>query len=580
MPDYRFLRNVARGKEGEDFVNAHLAELTDTLALNNRLRSEEHVEGVDASALLMTIDESHPTPLPDFVHLPGIDNAHGYKISELKGGGIEVKTVWNYLFRTNDNEEPSGTLGFALWSEANRNNYGWLMKILNPESFNASDGPVTAVQPLILVFVLVEYEDVFACVTFTDVPALCNRLCELAARYGFDLKSGVPLGENAHGWSPESALIHGNMWYIPLSGLADIASVTLVGDKPRLRPDIKAVDNICKTSTQGQRYEYLKLLAAEKHIPTDEAFRGCFSPSPEQQIFADIDHNLKALESLDPDLYPSLCRLSSMRVFEHLTGLMECMLSNSAPVWPEHPRRYFAMANSYLKKWFNDHRIQCSVNSIQGSVTFLKDCGLLKAFRTINADQDPTIRAIMNSLKVRKGHKNITLRSVPRYDNDILRDAEKVASIYLDAKVSLTKLRKSDVIRVRGQAKADELYLDGRTISATEEYVHNLFVTVIKELVETKGYATYKDVYDKVETRMWDECAFREIEFDSTDRSDEDTAEINRRNAYYGCIRKLESSKKWMAEEAGCSFRPIRKADRVELNISEDETSWVFVRST
>ena len=350
MSEQFFPQNHERGNVGEAFVQKHLSDLTGDIILNLEDRAGEHVEGGDTAGRVIHIGAPITNAIPDFVDAPGMHEATAYEIDAFEAGGNEVKTVWNFLFRTNDHEEPSGSLGFALWSNERREQYGWLMKILRPEAFNEPGQRVRAVRPLCLIFLLVEYEDVFACVAFKDVSALCDRLRDLAHEYGFDLDDGVPLGEQALEWNPEQVLIIDNMCYLPLSKLADLATVTMIGNKPRLRDDIKLGNNVCRVLTQNKRYSYLKKLAAGMKISADEQFAGAFTPARGQEVFADIDYNLKVLDDLDADRYSALSKYSHKRVFQHLKELMCCMLSFPFPSWPENNPRFFAISNAFFQK--------------------------------------------------------------------------------------------------------------------------------------------------------------------------------------------------------------------------------------
>ena len=52
---------------------------------------------------------------------------------ELLQGGIEIKTVTGFLTRTNDHNEPSGSLGFELWTDKEKKHKGWLWAMMYPE---------------------------------------------------------------------------------------------------------------------------------------------------------------------------------------------------------------------------------------------------------------------------------------------------------------------------------------------------------------------------------------------------------------------------------------------------------------
>ena len=84
--------------------------------------------------------------------LPVTDTGH--RIVKVETGGLEVKTISDFTFRTNDNNEPSGTLPFELW---NGDRYGWLLALLHPELRLTPEKEIHAVQPVLFSFLLVSY---------------------------------------------------------------------------------------------------------------------------------------------------------------------------------------------------------------------------------------------------------------------------------------------------------------------------------------------------------------------------------------------------------------------------------------
>ena len=575
MPDRNFIQNIRRGNPGEEFVQRHLAEITNGIYYDLRDRTEEHVEGRDATGVRLQIGAPTENDIPDFVNIPGIHDVTVYAIDAIETGGIEVKTVWNFLFRTNDNEDPSGSIGFALWSDYSRTHYGWLMKILRPEAFYEPGQRMNAVRPLQLIYLLVEYEDAYACIAFKDVAALCERLRELAREHGFDLDN-VPLGEQAQNWAPEGTLIVENVWFPPLSELADLAFVTMIGSQPRLRGTIALGANKCSERIQNARYSYLASLADGKHMPPDTRFAGAFVPAAGHQIYADIDHNLRILDSIDPDRYPALAQYGSKRVFQHLRELMYCMLSFAAPSWPENRPRFFAISNSYFNRWLNDRHVSGSQSSIQGHFIFLKDCGLITSFRPIGDTQDRTVNAIMASIRNRRGVKNITLRSVPRYDDSVLKNADEIAALYLYAKAPLARLRKADVIHIRGLERANNLYLDGRVISNTLQYVENLYADAVADLVGEKGYATSEEVHKSVVANMFVDLGFVPLDPLSRELTEEEREQRELQSKYFDALRTIEARKRFYIERAGYAFHPLRNQDRLSFSIPDEITSWII----
>ena len=225
-----------QGSVGEEFVMAHLHELISSdLLLNLQNTSSLHVAGMDSTSQTIRLGETIESTLPDWVQddLPKV--SQGRLITSWIIGANEIKTVNNFLTRTDDNELPCGTLGFELWNDKERQQTGWLIHYLDPAKRNMAvetgQAQTKAVQPAILVYLLCGGDDVFAAVVFENVGELLDFLWAKAAQAGIDLNS-LPVGENAQSFQPASLLIRENMWLIPLKDIAHFATITIIGDKP------------------------------------------------------------------------------------------------------------------------------------------------------------------------------------------------------------------------------------------------------------------------------------------------------------------------------------------------------------
>ncbi len=104
-----------------------------------------------------------------------------------------------------------------------------------------------------LVFLLVQYLKPFASIVFEDFSLLADRLMEIAEEDGFSLFQDRGASEDA------ACRLIDHMLYVPFSRLSDIASVTMIGSKPWMRPSIFSADRqrSCTDRTQDQRYTYL-----------------------------------------------------------------------------------------------------------------------------------------------------------------------------------------------------------------------------------------------------------------------------------------------------------------------------------
>ena len=109
MPN-NFVEDVRRGNVGERFVYAHLNDLCNSVMLNQNELPELRIEGADETAHRVILGAPIDNFLPDYVDMPGMQNGTFYDVEEYSIGGVEVKTSWDYLAKTYDRENESGTL--------------------------------------------------------------------------------------------------------------------------------------------------------------------------------------------------------------------------------------------------------------------------------------------------------------------------------------------------------------------------------------------------------------------------------------------------------------------------------------
>ena len=156
LPD-SYIQKMHRGQIGEEFVARHLAELQSAASFNYTDRTAGHVEGGDATNVRLRIGEQLGDYIPEYVDDPALREAPVYEVTEAIAGGIEIKTIWNFLFDTRYPDEECGSFPFALWSNNDRNRPGWLVRIMHPEDDRKPRQTVRTVQPHTIVFLLAEY---------------------------------------------------------------------------------------------------------------------------------------------------------------------------------------------------------------------------------------------------------------------------------------------------------------------------------------------------------------------------------------------------------------------------------------
>ena len=580
MPQNNFVSNVERGNVGERYVYKHIEQLVKNtdLILNYRDRANEHVEGGDATAHFLTLGKEIDDFLPDYVEAPELADCKAYEVTAQVYGGLEYKTDWGLLFRYFDKEDPSGTLPFALWSDETRQRPGWVPRTFFPQTYFTEGKKISSVQPMAIVFMLAAYRNAYACVAFQNVNALIDRVCSLAVSAGFDI-ANLPYGEDALKLKPEGVILQGNTWYISLSQLEDLATVTMIGKKPRIRPDIIFDEYRCTSELQEKRYKHLKSLArGRKRIPIDKEFVDAFTPSDKMKVYADINDNLSIIEHIDPERYPVLSYYSNQIVFQHLKGLMLNMLSRPFPIWPESNPTFFAVSNNYLEAWCKAQGIGGSSKSIQGSLMFLRIIGLVKAFRPGENYHDPIADNLKKKFKRGKASRAITLRTVPLYTDDVLRYAEERAKPFFDANIKISKLVKTDVSDVLDQEEADRYYQSGFTKSQIERHVDDVMLRVLEEEVQKNGYALYEPSLQRAKQIIDSEAAFIFPELFS-EPTEEERVEMHRQNEYYYAFIKFGERKSQKAKRKGLEYHQISKNDREKYNIPPEIRCWIFTKA-
>lgn len=579
MPQNNFIRNVERGNIGERYVYKHIEKLVNTdLILNYRNRADEHVEGGDATAYFLSLGKEIDDFLPDYVDAPELSDCKAYEVTAQVYGGLEVKTDWGLLFRSFDKEDPSGTLPFVFWSDETRKHPGWVPRTFFPQKYFTEGEKISSVQPMAIVFMLAAYRNAYACVVFENVKALIDRVCSLANTAGFNIDD-LPYGDEALNWQPEGIILQGNTWYISLSQLEDLATVTMIGKKPRIRPDIIFGEYRCTSAIQEKRYKHLKSLArGRKRIPVDREFVDAFTPSDRMKVFADINDNLSIIEHIDPERFPVLSHYSTQIVSRHLKGLMLNMLSRPYPIWPESNPTYFAVSNNYLEEWCKAQGIGGSSKSIQGSLMFLRIIGLVKAFRPGTNYHDPITDNLKKRIKHGNASRSITLRTVPLYADDVLQHAEERAKLFFESHINISKLVKTDVSDVLGQEEANRFYQSGFTKSQIEDHVDTVMFRVFLEEVQKNGYALYEPSLQKAQQIIDSEAAFAFIDPFSV-HTEEERMELQRQREYYNAFIKFGERKTAKATKKGLEYHQISKNDREKYNIPPEVRCWIFTKT-
>ncbi len=557
-----------KGKAGEQYVRDHIqCLLTHGFIKEQKDTAGDNVEGGDSRVIYCRFGEE--IDLPDYIPdgwLSGVGKAKRIISEEI--GGLEVKTINNFTFRNNDNNEPSGTLPFELW---NGDRYGWLFALLYPELRlkHEDDQPIHAVQPVLFCFLLISYLGPYACVMFEDFPALVQRLKDYAEEQGFELipksdthPNGVPIDDDI--WRQDDPYIIENCWHVPLERLVDLATITMLGEMPLIKRyyplrngSFDYESDKQYVNLQQSRYSFLQQYAGNRMIPGETKSETEFYPSDQSFVFADALKNIKIIEHLDQEEYPFLFKaLCSRGMRDHLNCVLFNMYSHDFPTIVNGRMVSFLQTKSYLEKWSKGLRIPGSTFSWQAHLIFLMDAGLIRKFVDTNKLIDKQM-----------------FRNVPRYTSVILRFADDKAKQYIDAGINLNKFRKAEVIAVSGKERADILYYgDDRTISSMQKIVDDMFISTVKHIIDEKGYAFPVEVIDDVQRQIndlywvdpWDTDVDpeRQLDFEKANRELTRTKE-----------RLLE-----LAIKAHCEYRRLTKEEKITFHLTPRNTKMVYIK--
>lgn len=275
MEDKKFRARKALGIEGEDFFQLRHNELLRNPVVLLHKMDDWNVEGADFSGERLLWEK---------VWLDESGQVKACRTPYLQYGGIEVKALGEdqFLPRYRIDDLQCGTLGFPLYGKTEdkenggteycRDDFGNLQRWMEPSVSNRG------AKPIILAHLLqTKYTDMstgeersrfFASIIFEDFEMLLQRINQCFLRAGIDLtdwEKSIPVGEKAKGFRIEGLYLQGNMVHIPLSELADLATVTMIGNDPDTYDKSR-----CSKAVQQARLNYLKELAGDRWIPQEK----------------------------------------------------------------------------------------------------------------------------------------------------------------------------------------------------------------------------------------------------------------------------------------------------------------------
>lgn len=260
--------DVDLGDIGEKFVLDRADDLiTGHLILRTFHFTGQKIEGGDIGCISLEVIEENPSASDiSWCDDPDLTGKTEYKVEgrrwclEVKTMSIEQFLTWNDRLKLEH-----GSLGFPIWKNKDYEEKGYLYKLMHPKEFNGK-----AAKPLALIIILTDENNrVFASIAFNPFDALKDCLVKLAGEMDIVDYKGIPVPKQDNpNWTPPAGInVIANMWRVPFDDLADLATVTMVGDDINIA-DIKNKNHV-SDELITKRLDFLKSLANGRHIPQE-----------------------------------------------------------------------------------------------------------------------------------------------------------------------------------------------------------------------------------------------------------------------------------------------------------------------
>lgn len=210
---------------------------------------------------------------------------------------------------------------------------------------------------------------------------------------------------------------------------------------------------------------------------------------------ATVEENIRRIATgIDKEKYPVLygyLNNGRSRLKADLLLMLEHMAANKATTSNSKQRmQYWAIPVSVMKQRGG------SARTWQSHTVFFAVSGLLVRIKPNASTLNDTMRrAYLKAVEERKAP--MAFYSCKLYTEKLLARAEETALLFKQRGISLSDIRKQDVISLYGQEYADMYYQDVRTVSKLDEWIVETMVQSIEAQISEQGYA----IRDKV---MWD----------------------------------------------------------------------------
>ncbi len=277
-------------------------------------------------------------------------------------------------------------------------------------------------------------------------------------------------------------------------------------------------------------------------------------------IYYIIDENIDIINCLNPEEYPELCRLKEKTtVIQHLYAILQRMQAYSRPIWPIGRERYFLFSVGKLREWAMGMNYTGSIQAWQSHKILLQHAGLIQTYIAIGEQTDPILKRIVQVAES-KGYRSETLWTTRLYTPTILKQAEHIIREYCEKHINLTHITKNVISRTWSPEIASSLYRSKHIISSVERAVYSCLIQTMNKILDDQEYTTVPMITSETAT-----------EFENRYPA------IITQQECIAIISKLLEQKRYIFNNNGCEYHPIRKVDR-KFNIPDRSNGYIITR--
>lgn len=200
--------------------------------------------------------------------------------------------------------------------------------------------------------------------------------------------------------------------------------------------------------------------------------------------------------------------------------------------------RYWGIPKGYMQQQHGG-----SSKVWQSHLIFFSMAGLLERVKPNGQTKNEKMAAAYNKA-LEEGKAPEIFYSSRLYTVALLRYAEAQAQRFKGRGISLSDIRKTDIIALYGQEIADLLYQDERTVSAEDEEAAQRILKAINEQIEARGYAIKADAITAAARGTWE------------------------REALYQKIQHTAAQLPALCQDHGLIYRRVRREDQEKWGLT------------